>query len=213
MISYAASAGKKRLVAEHNWMQRRIGEGPNPGGLCLCGCGGIAPIARCSRGDQIIGKPLRYMAEHHSRKRQPGTPADVSVRYDPEDHALVMSRCWHVKDGYLYGHSGGRTVTLHRLIMKPPPELQVDHINGDRLDNRRVNLRIVTKAENQQNRVARHALNRSGYRGVTRTKYGRWVVKAKVHGQPHYIGTFTTVEEAGKAARAWRLMNMPGATG
>lgn len=79
---------------------------------------------------------------------------------------------------------------LHRVITDCPEGMQVDHINGDGLDNRRSNLRIVTKGQNQMN--ARKRLGcLSPYKGVTRNKK-RWSASCnRVH-----IGTYDTQEEA-----------------
>lgn len=78
---------------------------------------------------------------------------------DIEDSELIKSFSWFVhKDGYaqtnLHPYGDGRSYKLfmHRLILKAPPDMEVDHINHNRLDNRRVNLRICTKSENQLNR-------------------------------------------------------------
>jgi len=89
---------------------------------------------------------------------------------------------------------------MHHEILGKIPGLEVDHINGDRRDNRRSNLRFVTKAQNQMNRVA--VSSASGFKGVARNKKG-WAasinkrvggVKARYH-----LGTFKTPEEAASA--------------
>jgi hypothetical protein len=85
---------------------------------------------------------------------------------------------------------------LHRLIMKPKPSEQVDHINGDRLDNRRENLRIAT---NQQNQMARHkSISKSGYKGVHKNG-NRWRAIIKKDGKTIHLGYYDTPEEASMA--------------
>ena len=76
---------------------------------------------------------------------------------DDEDYALVTKYRWHFsKVSKEYGRAKaslgrrGRAISMHRLIMGNPVGLDVDHINGDTLDNRRCNLRIVTHAQNQK---------------------------------------------------------------
>ena len=54
---------------------------------------------------------------------------------------------------------------MHRFLLSPPDEMDVDHRNGDTLDNRRENLRICTHLENGQNQM-KHKTNTSGYKGV-----------------------------------------------
>jgi len=84
----------------------------------------------------------------------------------------------------------------------------VDHINGDKLDNRRANLRIATAFENAQNRhVARGA---SSHRGVVWHKgAGKWMAQAHLAGVQHYLGLFDREEDAAKAAAAFRAEHMP----
>lgn len=86
---------------------------------------------------------------------------------------------------------------LHRLII-PDAEV-IDHINGNGLDNRRVNLRACTHAENSRNRRRQHN-NRSGYTGVYFHKGNNgWIAQIKVNNQMVYLGTFATAEEASAA--------------
>jgi hypothetical protein len=121
---------------------------------------------------------------------------------DIEDLALVKQCRWSVrKGGYAYSKLG----SLHRLILNPPDDLQVDHINGNRLDNRRCNLRAVTCAQNHQG--FRSPDKRGiGIRGVNRTRYGRFEACVKASGVRHWLGTFATAEEASAAVEAERAL-------
>lgn len=103
--------------------------------------------------------------------------------------------------GYIIARPKGRSQKwksyyLHRLIMRPQHGMQVDHINGDRSDNRRSNLRICT---NQQNN-----LNKTGTKSSTGVR-GVYPVVG-VPGKPfrasfrnHYLGCFATIHEASAA--------------
>jgi hypothetical protein len=96
---------------------------------------------------------------------------------------------------------GGKTkITLmHRFILDAPPGSEVDHINGNRLDNRRCNLRLCTHAENMQN-VGPKADNTSGLKGVRRSRDGkRWVAYIKDLGKQKHLGTFDTPDKAARA--------------
>lgn len=84
-----------------------------------------------------------------------------------------------------------------------------DHINHNRLDNRRSNLRVVTVTENLQHRVSQPGTS-SRYRGVHLLR-GRWQARGYTQGRRYYLGMFDDEHEAGAAAKAWRLANMPGA--
>jgi hypothetical protein len=71
---------------------------------------------------------------------------------------------------------GGRqhSLLIHRVILEAPAGVEVDHINGNGLDNRRSNLRLATKSQNMQNmRLSR--INTSGFKGVCWDKdRGKW---------------------------------------
>ncbi|MFG0787933.1 HNH endonuclease [Delftia tsuruhatensis] len=100
-----------------------------------------------------------------------------------------------------------KTIYLHRLITACPEGMEVDHINGDPLDNRRANLRIVTRAENGQNKMS--ARGQAGYRGVEVAQDGRFSARAKCGSRRVYLGRFKTPEEAAEVARKWRQEHMP----
>lgn len=105
-----------------------------------------------------------------------------------------------------------RTVYLHREILGlvAGDGLEGDHKNGDPLDNRRQNLRIVTKPQNGQNRHNPRATGgTSPYRGVAWcSRLKKWVAKVTIAGRTHYLGSFDDEQEAAAAARAFRLANM-----
>ncbi len=80
------------------------------------------------------------------------------VLYDKEDQSIIDSRKWHINSmGYAVwrGFLDGKktTLRLHRLINKTPKGLTTDHINHNRLDNRRKNLRSCTQSENMRNKT------------------------------------------------------------
>lgn len=112
---------------------------------------------------------------------------------------------WHITGGgYSMGCLGGNGhYYLHRLIMETPKGMYTDHINGNKLDNRRSNLRIVTHSQNL------HGFNtypnKSGIRGITRGisrggKYsGRWIAQVTINYVHKYLGSFPTKELAHQA--------------
>lgn len=103
-----------------------------------------------------------------------------------------------------------KTLRLHRVIMAPPDDLLVDHINHDSLDNRRRNLRIVTSSENLQNLHPVRANNTSGYRGVCYfARYDKWLAYCAVNKKRYYFGYHETPELAAEAAAAGRLLHLP----
>ncbi|HUB72809.1 MAG TPA: HNH endonuclease [Solirubrobacteraceae bacterium] len=96
------------------------------------------------------------------------------------------------------------------MLELKPDDPEVDHVNGNRLDNRRVNLRVASHSENMQNRHGLTATNTSGYRGVSWHKRRRkWIAYAQLDGRAYYLGYFDTAEEADEAVKAWRAEHMP----
>jgi len=75
------------------------------------------------------------------------------------------------------------------------PKGQLDHINGDRLDNRIANLREASQTENMGNCI-KHRDNKSGYKGVFPLRGKRWQAQVCRNGVKHHLGTFETPEEA-----------------
>ena len=84
---------------------------------------------------------------------------------DKEDFSKVKDYCWWFRKEYLQGKDNGKRILLHRLIMNCPDDKVVDHINHNTADNRKSNLRIVSRSQNSMNRVKRKD-NRSGVTGV-----------------------------------------------
>jgi len=86
---------------------------------------------------------------------------------DPEDAHLVRQYRWHrggTKNRYAAANIDGKTTYMHRVIMATVPGEIVDHIDGDPLNNRRSNLRLVSRSENAANMT--NTSNATGYRGV-----------------------------------------------
>lgn len=107
-----------------------------------------------------------------------------------------------------YPRRSRQKMGLHRFLMNPPKGMYVDHINSDKLDNRRSNLRIVTNAENMQNVKKPRSDNKSGYRGVWKVK-DKWQGWAKVNGKDVYAGSYDTAEEAHIAVSNCRAVYQP----
>lgn len=135
------------------------------------------------------------------------TPEDLRklLRYDPETGKLhsrrtgreVFTNTHH--SGYKKGAVKSNTYTAHRVCMAiylgAWPDGEVDHINGDRADNRLANLRVVTKSQNQRNAKKRKD-NTAGHVGLTLRPNGKWQAYISHSGKRQHIGTFSSKSDA-----------------
>lgn len=108
--------------------------------------------------------------------------------------------------GYIYVSVKGKGMPAHRIVWFLEhgcwPKYHLDHINGNKTDNRPENLRETTPIKNA--RAARKRNNKhSKFRGVSKTSSGRWVANIGHHGKNRYLGTFDTEVEA---ALAYNIM-------
>lgn len=127
---------------------------------------------------------------------------------DDGDFEFLSKFKWHAhKDRHTYyarSRHGGATLRMHRLICgDPEPGFVIDHINGNGLDNRRENLRIVSHSINRLNsKMSSH--NTSGRRGASFHKRDKvWTAKLTYREDgksiTRYLGTFSNREEAEQA--------------
>jgi len=136
------------------------------------------------------------------------------IRLTNGKETIIDSSDWiKVKDfnwGYGFGGSGyagtnigGRKnhkqLLLHRFIMDTPKGMVTDHINGNKLDNRRKNLRICTQAENSMN-CRKNIIKSSKYKGVSWFKRDKcWRAYINLNRRQIHIGYFTKETDAVKA--------------
>ena len=137
---------------------------------------------------------------------------------DEEDWEKVCeivgsNRKWHVtrgQHGNLYArctvkrNGVKRQYKLHRLILDAPAGMEVDHRDGDGLNNRRSNLRLATVAQNHRNR--RKTYGSSRFLGVSATKHGTWKSQIKAEGRVKHLGTFKNEVDAARAYDAAAVM-------
>jgi hypothetical protein len=137
---------------------------------------------------------------------------DVVAVLDVEDFVRLERRKLSLgSHSYAQMWDDDLVTLVHRWVMgaKRRDGRIVDHVNGDCLDDRRLNLRFVTAAESSANVKARSA---SGFRGVYPMK-GKWQARGKRGGRQYYLGTYGNPEEAALVAHLWRLENLPGYIG
>jgi hypothetical protein len=146
------------------------------------------------------------------KAKRKGETFDVLIDTKDLPRLLEIDNTWLVDGkGYVYGKIDQKRILLHRFIAKTPDGLLTDHINHNKLDNRKCNLRIVTNDQNQQNRKGSYS--QSGHRGVYFHKpTQKWTAKGKLHGKLYHLGSYDTVEEALRARISWEREHMPYST-
>lgn len=148
------------------------------------------------------------------------THGDKSIFIDTDELERVQSYpTWTLsysqKDGKVYVKTNvyykgkSRGVYLHRVITNAYKGKMVDHKNGDTLDNRKCNLRLVSPKGNAQNRAI-SSLNTSGYRGVSyNTRKKKYQAYVGIDGRKRHLGYFETPEEANEVAVKARIKYLP----
>lgn len=129
------------------------------------------------------------------------------AQVDDEDFERINQWNWNVqkcKNDKWYAQRSSpmvlgkrHAILMHREIIHVPKGMEVDHIDGNGLNNQRYNLRICTTSQNQAN-TKRHIDNLSGYKGVSKSKK-KWRAQIKINKRTIVIGSFETPEEAARA--------------
>jgi hypothetical protein len=159
-----------------------------------------------------ISRPVPFGGACRNYRPKPKTPdlADGTVKriplggglyayVDAADYEWLSQYTWSCKAGYAARRENGKTIFMHREIMRPPKGMVVDHIDGNKLNNCRVNMRNCTPQENGRNRAKRIGTS-SRFRGVSRfKKYARYRATIRFHGEPVWLGYHDDEVEAARA--------------
>lgn len=129
-----------------------------------------------------------------------GYIGNIEFLFDLEDYEKIKNTSWYIDTkNYIRGKINNKTIRMHRLIMDFPENLVIDHINGDKHDNRKENLRITTNQGNTQNKINKIKNVTSKYFGVHKTPYEKWCASIKVNQKSIYLGIFDIEEDAARA--------------
>lgn len=141
------------------------------------------------------------LSQRFNPKPRPGSPFYAIV--DDADYEWLSQWRWCLlatSKGKIYAtrrdvHTN-KFILMHRAILDAPPGMEVDHINGNTLDNRRENLRLVTHAQNCLN-MRKKRTSKSPYKGITWNEHNqKWIAAIRINGRHTYLGSFLTPEAA-----------------
>ena len=174
--------------------------------------GGNAPA------DEWSAKMLTYLTPYYVKSRVAYDSESGIATYKPiqvRENLARTDNTWNTRfagkqlakissSGYRLGALNGRFYAVHRLawviMVERWPRHFLDHIDGDRLNNRWSNLREANWVENARNRLV--VPNKSGIRGVQMIASGRFWARIKVLGRDRYLGSFDTAEGAASAYKS-----------
>ncbi len=121
---------------------------------------------------------------------------------DDEDYEELNKFNWtYIKSTYTYyasrnDYKNNKVVGMHRVVMNCPKGMEIDHINGDGFDNRKSNLRICTRSQNNYNNRIRKN-NTSGIKGVWWNKRNKkWCVGIRIRYKNKHLGSFSDINDA-----------------
>ena len=123
------------------------------------------------------------------------------VLVDDEDYAYLSSKKWYYgANGYAAREEKDKTVLMHRVIIDAPQGMDVDHINRDKLDNRRQNLRIATRSQNKANMVTRKRHKQQLPMGISYNPSPRskqpYMARVGKDGKAYFVGNLYKLEDA-----------------
>ncbi len=124
------------------------------------------------------------------------TKSGSKIIADLEDYKKLSKYSWCIsKTGYAVCNTGKKVVRMHRYILDAEPGKVIDHINHNKLDNRKKNLRICSQQENLRN-VKPCKTSQTGEVGIRITKGGKFNARITHNKKEIHIGNFETLSEA-----------------
>ena len=175
------------------------------GQLAVVACGGVSlpDVGQRCRRFRVRLEPdvTQELPATNGQLRHIALAGGLFAIVDAADFEWLNRHRWQTTGGttgYVRSTIRGKNVFMHRLIMNPPAGMVVDHINGNRQDNRRGNLRVCTQAENLRNR--RSCRGTSRFKGVHwNAKIRKWVASICLNRKIMHLGYFDDEIEAARA--------------
>ena len=132
---------------------------------------------------------------------------NIEIEIDEDMYDIISKYNWSIDQrGYARTYMKGETILMHRMIMGVLNEKKVvDHIDGNKLNNKRENLRVCSQLQNTMNRK-KNTRNSTGYTGVCfNKKANKYVANLNYNHRRIYLGLFETIEEAVEARKKAEL--------
>ena len=129
---------------------------------------------------------------------------------DDDDYEYLNQFKWHIVSGRYAAtnmkiNGKSKSIYLHRFIMKVSKDMQVDHVDNNKLNNLKTNLRICTHAQNNINRPVR-SNSKSGFKGVIfYRKLKKYIARIRFNKKEYYLGCYIEIKDAAKAYNAAAL--------
>ena len=188
--------------------------------LCKCDCGNDVIVISTSLKRGLTKSCGCFMRERVYETHKKENKYDLSGKYgigytykgdefyfDLDDYTLIKEYCWCIDhEGYvstnLWDDDKKKSIRMHRLIINVSGKKdEIDHINNNKKDNRKCNLRIVTRSQNGMNRGVQ-SNNKTGDAGVTFYEpYDKWNSQIALNGKHINLGYFSDFEDAVKARK------------
>lgn len=128
------------------------------------------------------------------------TETSIAILDDDDYNKLYVYYWYLAKNGYAMrrinpGYRTNKRIYMHHEVLNFP-NIEIDHKNGNKLDNRKSNLRICTSSQNKANQKLRED-NRSGFKGVCWHEGGqKWMARIQVNNHNIYLGLYNDIKEA-----------------
>lgn len=176
--------------------------------LCKCDCGSVKSVSGyslrkgTSKGCKKCRQLHRYGSKYHIKDDVAifTTKNGIKFLVSVDDINKIKEYGWCVgNNGYVVAHIKNKVTMLHRFLNREYDGKIIDHINGDKLDNRRENIRCANDFQNAQNQNI-STRNTSGYKGAHfNTKEQKWQANIRAFNKTYSLGWFATKEQAALA--------------
>lgn len=166
---------------------------------CLCNCGNMSIVSGThlkTGHTKTCGKNYFYEINGHMMGYD---HKNMEFVFDKQDFDLIKDHSWSLTNGYPSSFIKGKFIYLHRLVLNPKTGELIDHINGNKLDNRKENLRLCTNQQNTFNSKKQKNCS-SKYKGVCWDKNkNKWLSQIRINEKHVQIGRYKNEIDAAKA--------------